>query len=113
MQTGEKTNDTQENVEKSGNTFCCGTGSGERKMADCCESMPESHDCRSKISKMMKACRWFPMIPVMLGLGLFLLGYYVKPETAKVMWMFMAGALVLFGTFALLMAGRMKKICCP
>lgn len=112
MQTGEKTNDTQENVEKSGNTFCCGP-EARRAMEDCCKSAVKANDCCSMTSRGMSACRWFLLIPVLAGVALLLVGYYVKPETTRVMWVFMGVALALFGVFGLLMAGKIKRICCP
>ena len=60
----------------------------------------------------MKRCRWFPIIPVILGITLLLLGYYLDAEITRILWMIAAAFVILMGTFALLMMGKMKKMCC-
>ena len=111
MQTNEKTNDRRESAERLVNMFCCGTR-GRKEMPDCCKSMWESDDCRSMMGKGMNVCRWFPLIPVIIGIALFLLGYYVNAEVTRVMLMLLAGSLALLGVLGLIMAGWMKKMCC-
>ena len=90
MQTNERTNEKQESIGKSANTFCCGT-ERLRGMPHCCRSMWEGDDCRSMMSKGMRACRWFPLVPVIIGIALFLHAYYLNPEATRVMWMILAG----------------------
>ena len=69
-------------------------------------------DSCSAMSKCMRGCRWFPIIPVVLGMALFLLGYYLSPEITRILWMIIAGFVVLTGTFGLLMMSKMNKTCC-
>ncbi len=98
METKEKRNDEKKLREEEQKNPCCVTqGSGEM-MPDRCKDM--------------KGCRWFPAIPVILGTILFLLGYYLSPEITRILWMIVAGFVVLTGTFGLLMMSKMKKICC-
>ena len=35
----------------------------------------------------MKGCRWCPLVPVVLGIILFLLGYFQNAETVRVLWL--------------------------
>ncbi len=59
----------------------------------------------------MKGCRWFPLIPVVLGILLLLLGYYLNAEITRILWMAAAGFVILMGTFGLLMMSKMIRIC--
>jgi hypothetical protein len=79
-------------------------------MANCCQGMNWVGDCRSVMGECMKGCRWFPLIPVILGILLLLLGYYLDAEITRILWMIAAGFLILMGAFALLMMSRMNRI---
>ena len=111
MHTNEKTNDKRESAETFAGGFCRGMQAW-MKMPDCCAGMPATEDCRSMMSKGMKVCRWFPLIPIIVGIGLFVLGYYLNTEIARVLCMVAGGFLALFGLMGLIMAGRMRKMCC-
>jgi len=74
--------------------------------------MWNSDDGRSMMGKGMKVCRWFPLIPVVFGIALLLLGYYLNAETTRVLWMVTAGSVALLGVLGFVMAGRMKNFCC-
>jgi hypothetical protein len=110
-----------ENEEKrnSKNEFannCCDTScfSGRRMsemMAKCCGGMSGSGSSRSMMSGCMKMCRWFPLLPVILGILFLLLGYYLDAEVTRILWMVAAGFLILMGTFCLLMMCKMIKTC--
>ncbi len=95
---------------------CCGTVEDKQKMAEmmdkCCEGMSGTDDCGSKMAECMNKCRWFPLIPVVFGVVLLLLGYYLDAEITRVLWMITAGFVILLGTFGLVMISRMKGICC-
>ena len=107
METKEKTNNENK---------CCGSVEEKQKMTEmmgkCCEGMSESSDCGSKMSECMKKCKWFPLIPVIFGVVLLLLGYYLDAETTRILWMIAAGFVILLGTFGLVMISRMKEMCC-
>jgi hypothetical protein len=61
---------------------------------------------------MMGKCRWFPLVPVVFGVILLLLGYYLDAEITRVLWMAVAGLTVLLGTFGFIMMSRIKAACC-
>ena len=56
---------------------CSGTLDDKQKIAEmmdkCCEGMSGTGDCSSKMGECMKKCRWFPLVPVILGVVLLLL----------------------------------------
>jgi len=56
----------------------------------------------------MKRCRWCPIIPVILGIFLLLLGYYLDAEITRILWMAVAGLIILLGTFGLFMMNKIK-----
>ncbi|UCD49475.1 MAG: hypothetical protein JSW27_18320 [Phycisphaerales bacterium] len=111
MHTNEKTEDTQEPTETFPPKFCRGM-LPPKGIPDCCTGMTATDDCCSMMSKGMKVCRWFPLIPILAGIGLFVLGYHLNAEVARVLCMVAGGTLALFGLLGLMMAGRMKRMCC-
>lgn len=95
---------------------CCDTSRfGSRgmsgMMAKCCGSMSGSDGSGSMMSGCMKMCRWFPLLPVILGILFLLLGYYLDAEVTRILWMVAAGFLILMGMFCLLMMCKMIRIC--
>ncbi len=109
METKEKRNDEKKSPEEWPNMSCCGTQGSQGKMPDCCKSMWESDDCRSMMSKCMRMCRWFLLIPVVFGIALLLLGYYLDAEITRVLWMLLAGLVILMGAFGFLMMSLSKR----
>ncbi len=111
MKTEEKRSDGSKFEEKCCDTSCCeGQGFAE-KASQCCASTGEGVDCSSRMSECMKGCRWFPLIPVVLGILLLLLGYYLNADITRILWMAAAGLVILMGTFGLLMMSKMIRIC--
>lgn len=110
MTNKEKTNSENEFAERCRDTSCCGPGMFEA-MAGCCGGVSKPGDSRSLMAGCMKMCRWFPLIPVVLGILLLLLGYYMDAETTRILWMVAAGFLILMGMFCLLMMSKMIKMC--
>jgi len=109
-------NEKQRNNENEFAENCCDTsrfgGRGmSEMMAKYCGGMSGSDDSRTMMSGCMKMCRWFPLIPVMLGILFLLLGYYLDAELTRILWMVAAGFLILMGTFCLLMMCKMIRIC--
>lgn len=106
-----------ETKEKTGNDdkFC---GAEENKwrmpemMDKCCEGMSGKNDCRSMMAECMKKCRWFPLMPVIFGIVLLLLGNYLDAEIIRILWMIAAGLLILLGTFGFVMMSLSKRMCC-
>lgn len=111
MQPNDKSNEQQQRAETFPPMFCRGMRPPPG-MPDCCAGMVATDDCRTMMSKGMRACRWFPLIPMIAGIGLFILGYYLNAELARVLCMVAGGTLALCGLLGLMMAGRMKKMCC-
>ncbi|MHC4328902.1 MAG: hypothetical protein ACYSWW_12380 [Planctomycetota bacterium] len=88
-------------------TSCC-VDPSDTEIAECGQTAGGGGGCHS----MMGKCRWFPLIPVVLGVVLLLLGYCLDAEITRVLWMAVAGLTVLLGTFGLIMMGRIKGACC-
>lgn len=51
----------------------------------------------------MKACRWCPFMPIIFGVALFLLGYYLDAEAVRLLWLVFSGFMVLMGLMMLVM----------
>jgi hypothetical protein len=104
MGTKEKTNNENK---------CSGTVEDKKKMAEmmdkCCEGMSGSGDCGSMMAECMKKCRWFPLILLIVGIFLFLLAYYLDAEITRILWMAVAGLIILLGTFGLIMTSIISK----
>jgi hypothetical protein len=112
METKEERNDEKKAAKEWPNMSCCGTQGSHGTIPDCCKSIIEADDCRSMMSKCMKGCGWFPVIPVVLGIALLLLGYCLDAEITRILWMVAAGFVILAGTFGIIMMSKMKRICC-
>lgn len=99
METKEKTNDAKEWP----NMSWCGTQGRRATMPDCCKGIGEAVDSRSTMGRCMRGCRWFPLVPVILGVVLLLLGYYLEAEITRILWMVAAGLVILMGTLGAVM----------
>lgn len=108
MQTDEQTNGRQNNGERREGSSCCGAPR-QWQMPDCCRSMWQSDGGRAMMGRCMRMCRWFPVFPVIVGIGLLLFGYYLHAEISRVLWMVAGGSLVLMGIFCLFMMGRVTN----
>lgn len=112
MENEEKRNSENEFTESCCDTFRFGGRGMPDMMAKCCEGMRASGGPGpSMMAGCMKMCRWFPLIPVILGIVFLLLGYYLDAEITRILWMAAAGFLILMGTFCLLMMSKMIRIC--
>jgi hypothetical protein len=112
METKERINDEKKTNETWPNMSCCGTDTGPWEIPSCRKSMSETGDVSSMMDRCMTMCRWFPLVPVVLGISLLLLGYYLDASITRVLWMFGAGFIALLGILGLILAGSMKKMCC-
>ena len=79
-------------------------------MNECCKGMRESGDGSSMMAECMNRCKWFPLMAVIFGIALFLLGYYLDAEITRILWMIAAGFLILMGTFCLLMMSKVVRL---
>lgn len=81
---------------------CCEAMAGNQSahvpgmMARCCESM-------------MRACRWFPVILIVLAGAAFLLGCYLSPSAVRVTWLLVSGTVLLTASLGLLLARLMCR----
>lgn len=96
---------------------CCGTSFWDGKgmfetMAGCCGGMSGPRDCKSMMAECMRKCRWFMLIPVIIGILLLGIGYLLAPEVTRILWMTAAGFMILMAVLAFLMMGIGKKTCC-
>ena len=48
--------------------------------------------------KCMKGAKWFLLIPGVIAVLAFLLGYVLRPEYVKILWLIITGSLVVLGT---------------
>ena len=58
--------------------------------------------------RMYEEMQVVPFVPVILGIVLLLLGYYLDAEVIRILWIVVAGLIILLGTFGLVMISRMK-----
>ena len=112
MANEEKINNKNKSAEQCCDTSCWGGPGMPEMMAKCCGGMSGPGDSRSMMAGCMKMCRWFPLVPVILGIILFVLGYYLDASIIRVLWMLFAGFVAVMGTFGLILMGRMRKMCC-
>ncbi len=112
MENEEKRNNENKFAENCCDTSCCGGQSTSEAMAECCEGMSGPGDCRSMMAECMKKCRWFPLIPMIIGVTFLLLGYYLNAEVTRILWIIAAGLVVLAGTFGFIMMSIGGRICC-
>jgi hypothetical protein len=110
-------NEEKRNNESKFTEKCCDTSSCNRQgmfeaMAECCEGMSGPGDYRSMMAECMRKCRWFLLIPVIIGILLLLLGYVLDAEVTRILWMTAAGLVILMGAFGFLMMSLSKRTCC-
>ena len=78
--------------------------------ADCCAGVSAMCDCSSMMGRCPAMCRWFPLLPLILGIVLLGLGYYLDASITRFLWMFAAGFMALMGAAGLILAGGMRKM---
>ena len=110
METTERTNDEKRASQTWPNFSCCMTGAGTQEVTDRSQSISGTFDCSSMMGKCAAMCRWLPLVPVILGTALLLVGYYLDASITRVLWMSAAGFVALMGVAGQILAGRMKKM---
>ena len=103
MKTEEKSSDKGSFEGKFFDRSCFGGQGFAETARECCTNAGGGFDCRSMMRECMRGFRWFPLIPVVLGILLLLGGYYLDAEITRILWMGAAGFVVLMGTFGLVM----------
>ena len=111
MKNEEKENKASKSTEKCCETYCRDGRGMFEAISGCCEGMSGPGDCRSMMAECMRKCRWFLLIPVILGILLLVIGYFLDAEVTKVLWMTAAGFVIVMGVFAFFMMGLSKKAC--
>ena len=107
MDNNERSKNESEFAEQCCDTSCCGNP-GDLKMPKAGQAEGWPGGCCS----MMGKCRWLPLIPVVLGIVLLLLGYVLDAEVTRILWMTAAGLVILMGAFAFLMMSLGRRTCC-
>ena len=85
-----------QNPRNGGQDTCCSPDKTERPMS-------------GMMRRCMKGCRWFPLVPIALGVVCFLLGYSLDPQFTRVLWMTISGAVILMGTICFVGMRMMLK----
>jgi hypothetical protein len=57
----------------------------------------------------MRAFRWVPLVPLGLGIFLFLLGYFLSADTVRILWLVSAAIPIIIGLLGLLMTSAMSR----
>ena len=88
---------------------CSGQTTGSDTLPNCCEQSAGLGDCSGMMAGCMKKCRWFPLIPVAMGVLFMLLGYCLDVKVARVLWMILGGLVMLMGALGFIMMSAMKR----
>ena len=96
----------EKRTEKKAEFGCCGIS--------CCipqgdSGRGERMDMRDMMASCAAYCRWFPLVPVVLGAIFLLLGYYLAPQVIRILWIAAAAVAVAMGLLGLVIAGRMAR----
>lgn len=51
----------------------------------------------------MQRCSWCPLLPIILGIIGFLVGYFLDAEIVRILWLILSGAMVVMGLLGWLM----------
>ena len=62
----------------------------------------KTQGCQPMMGPCIKGCRWLLLAPVVIGIGLLLLGYYLDARVMRIVWMVLAGFPILLGTLGFL-----------
>jgi len=109
MEHEETKNNESKFTEKPSDTSCCGGRGMSDFFSQCCDGMKGPSDCRSMMAECMKKCRWFLLIPILIGITFLLLGYFLDAEATRTLWMTGAGLVILMGAFCFLMMSLCRK----
>jgi len=107
-------NGQQKTERKRDNAWSC---CGAEDWKTCCSTDADSKGAfgwRSEgmpsfMGKCFSVFRYFPLVPVIMGAGFLALGYFLSPESVRVLWMVGAGIAVVMGLFGLVVVGRIAS----
>ncbi len=71
----------------------------------CCSMMEKMQQC-------MGRCKLCPLLPIIMGVVLLLLGYALPAATVRIMWMVLSGLMILMGIICLAVTNLLKKRTC-
>ncbi len=102
-------NNENKSTEKCWDTSCFGWRNMPEVMAKCCEGMSRPGDCRFMMTQCMRRCRWFLLIPIVIGILLLLFGCVLEAEVTRIIWIAAAGFVVFMGVLCFLMIILSKR----
>jgi hypothetical protein len=105
------TSNDQNQLEGCCDVACCGQTTDSETSFNCCSDSGGTNNCHAMMEGCMNKCRWFPLIPVAIGLLFILLGVHLDVEITRVLWMILAGFIVLMGVLGLGLMHAMKRTC--
>ena len=86
---------------------------GPEHWANCCQcfgrkdpDFDSDTDMQHTMAKCFSCCRYFLLIPIILGITFLLFGYYLNPEVIRALWMIGAGMAVAMGMLGALAMRR-------
>ena len=92
---------------------CCMPEMDKQKMAEmmakCGEDADGAGSCFSMMAKCMKKCRWFPLIPLTVGILFFVAGYYLNAEIVRLLWLILSGLIILKGVLCFIMISVISR----
>ncbi|MFC1765272.1 hypothetical protein ACFL6U_24770 [Planctomycetota bacterium] len=86
---------------------------GPEQWANCCQGFGSTDsdihsdtDMQQAMAKCFSCCRYFILVPIILGITFLLFGYYLSPDVIRALWMIGAGMAVGMGLFGALAMRR-------
>jgi uncharacterized membrane protein len=67
----------------------------------------ERGDMKAMMKGCLQRCKWCPLMPVLIGVIAFLLGYFLNAETVRILWLILSGAMVVMGLLCLFLIRTM------
>ena len=68
---------------------------------------------RGTMGTMMRHCmrsfRWFPLIPLGIGVVFLLLGYFLSAEAVRVLWLILSTIPIILGVLGLILTSTMMR----
>ena len=90
----------------------CPCFDGQNEDNPCFDGQNEGKNFRNQgMMKCMKGAKWFLLIPGVIIILAFLLGYILDPAAVKILWLIITGTLIILGTiFYILMNIWVNKL---
>ena len=98
---------------------CCSGMSAADKKSMMHDVMPRimetmgDDSMRGTMGTMMRQCmrsfRWFPLVPLGIGVVFFLLGYFLSAEAVRVLWLVLSTIPIILGVLGLFLTTAMMR----